>query len=240
MGTERFTVINIVEKSVEVQSFDPVTKMGIRLRLPEELELETVGGRGRWRVGVLGELADRFGKQWAADSVAAFLGIGYVGSSGSMGLWDSWQLWMWQRQVKWKDVDLGKSVWVREVVDVDDQKVLEVSPGLRSKIGDWFLASNIANEQFLVTVVNTTGVAGLGSRVARVLESAGMRVVAVSNSDSEVGKCEVSGQKKSFDTVSVKWIINTFGCVWHERAELGEADLTVAMGRDYRNWWLGK
>src|SRR3989337_2174367 len=46
-----------------------------RLTLPGNLELETVGGRGKWRAEVLAKLAQKYGKKWAADSAANYLGI---------------------------------------------------------------------------------------------------------------------------------------------------------------------
>ena len=69
-GRERFTVIQL-GPPVVVASFDPQTGRGIKIELPDELEIETVGGRGTWRLGVLLKAGEA---RWAADSVAEALG----------------------------------------------------------------------------------------------------------------------------------------------------------------------
>ena len=44
-GRARFTAIDVVG-GVEIRSFDPVTGEGFKMKLPHNLEIETVGGGG--------------------------------------------------------------------------------------------------------------------------------------------------------------------------------------------------
>ena len=89
-GRSRFTVISIGD-TVKVESIDPAVSGGMRFTLPGNLELETVGGRGKWRAEVLAKLAQKYGKKWAADSVANYLGIGYTAEKSELGMVEKWR-----------------------------------------------------------------------------------------------------------------------------------------------------
>ena len=228
---ERFTVINI-KNGVSVESFDPVTLSGIKLIIPDRLEVETVGGRGKWQAGVLEKAANKFGVKWATDSVADYLGISYTN-----GVKD-WQWWWWERKGSWKTVNLEKTRWVREIEAIDGTKLLALASDWEGKAGEWFAQSNIVNEGLNVTVENTSGIEGLGTHAARVLESGGMKVRMIRSAAYEVGECEVVTNLQTRQTVGAGWLTRVFGCKWMEsQEETGE--VILKLGKNYRAWWLG-
>lgn len=240
-GVGRFTLIGL-ENGVLIESLDPVNGWGVRMILPDELEVETVGGRGRWKAGNLRRGGDKFGTRWAADSVADYLGVGYIAVRGEMTAWD-WISWWWLgRTVKWQEIDLERRGWVEEAVAVDGEKLVKLGPEWPGEARTWFVSSELAQEALSVTVVNTTDISGLGTHAARALESAGIRVGMIkSDTEAIADKCVVRASEENLKSRGVAWIVGTHGC----RTELvGEgsqaAETLVFFGREYEKWWLGQ
>ncbi len=221
-GRERFTVIRL-GPPVVVASFDPQTGRGIKIELPDELEIETVGGRGKWRLGVLLKAGE---VRWAADSVAEALGVGYEGRAEDLGWIDRWGWWSRGRNVNWEEVALGKTSLVSWEKGADGVEAGHLTKGWEARADTWFVSQAIAQEQLRVKIVNTTTVAGLGSRVARMVERAGMKVAEVTAGAEEKQKCVVSGPAGS---VGVRSLVRWLGCGWQPAAEV-----VVEVGTDYR------
>lgn len=226
-GKSRFTVVSIGD-AVKVESVDPAISGGVRFELPGNLEVETVGGKGKWRVEVLGKLAKKYGVRWAADSVADYLGIGYTAEKG--GLW-----WWWKRrETEWREVDMVTEGLVREVTEVDGQKVLVTSENWEPSVRKWFVSGAIANENLSVEVENASGVDGAGINAARMIETAGIKVDKVESGEAENGKCTVVTSVEDKKKLGVVWLMRQLGCKW----KVGEG-VKVILGRDYGSWWKG-
>lgn len=226
-GKSRFTVVSIGE-SVMVESIDPEVSGGLRVTLPGNLELETVGGRGKWRVEALAKLAQKYGARWAADSVANYLGIGYTAEKG--GIW-----WWWRtRGAEWREVDMVGERLVREVAEVDGQKVLVLSENWEPAARKWFVSGKIANENLSVEIENASGVDGAGNNAARMMETAGIKVDNVESGEAKDGKCTVVSTAADRNKTGVAWLVGQLGCKWKK----GEG-FKVVVARDYGGWWKG-
>lgn len=234
-GRERFTIVEL-GGDIRISSFDPELKTGVVIEIPRDLEVESVGGRGKWQAGSL--VAAGFGKKWAADSLADYLGVGYTGELSSLSKWDQWEWSRWQKQIIWKNVDMVGSGVVSDITAVDGTRFRIVSEKWPQARDDWFLSAVVVNENLNVKIDNTTGIAGLGAHASRFMEAEGMTVRQLVSSNTEVGQCSVETNAADEKTYGVGWLVMNLGCKWREGNEaLGE--VTVVLGGDYRKWWLG-
>ncbi|MBI3343117.1 LytR C-terminal domain-containing protein [Candidatus Gottesmanbacteria bacterium] len=100
-------------------------------------------------------------------------------------------------------------------------------------IGSRLEVDPVRREELRVRVVNTTDVVGLGSRAARMLNHAGMVVVAVENASPVQRECTLHVNKDLWESHSVQFIRSTFSCVV-TAGDLDErADVMVRLGLQY-------
>lgn len=91
----------------------------------------------------------------------------------------------------------------------------------------------IRREELRVRVVNTTDVAGLGNRAARMLSHAGMVVVAVESASPVQKECTLHVKQDLWKAKAVQFIRNELGCIVTV-VDLDErADLMVRLGAEY-------
>src|SRR3989344_5858872 len=203
-GMSRFTIVDIGdgdESRTVVESFDPVSRRGVKLILPDNMEIDTVGGRGKWRVKMLSQAPSWFGgKKWAADSVADYMGIMYTGEKTLLGWWDNLAWWRWRSRADWREEDAALPGFA--VALSGDVEASEL-----------FVSAAIVSEKLNVTVVNTTITSGLGGHAARSLESAGLRVGLV-KSDEDAGgeRCKIVAGGNTLDSIGAKRMVGNFGC----------------------------
>ncbi len=236
-GRTQFTVISI-SSPVTVASFDPVTGTGIRLVLPDNLKIDAVGGKGTWQAGILEKAGRQWGDKWAADSLADYLGISYVGRTENLELWDRIMWWWWSRQVKWQEVDLVNTVYLTSVRDPDGVEFERLGPTWPEKAQDWFTSASLAKETVNVSIINSTDVPGLGAHAATVAENAGVRVVAVNNTAVEVGKCVLAGNADMEAGLTGSWLTRVFGCRWQVNSD-PNPEISLTVGSEYKKWWTG-
>jgi hypothetical protein len=241
-GVSRFTVVRVAENQEDIQvlSVDPETKAAVRLVLPGEMEIPTVGGKGVWKISSLPELAQKNGWKWAGDSVADFLSVPYTAAWEEMSFWDKLAWSLISSGVEWKEVNLVDTSWVVEFRDPDGAKVLGLSGVGQKKVGQMFYSSRLAKEGLQVGVFNTTTVTGLGLRVARVVENAGLKVVKVGEQAGEVERCLVSSNVNLQENIGVRWLMRNFNCEWRGDRDLEGHEVDILVGRQYVNWLLGE
>lgn len=232
-GQERFTLIK-TGVTVSIESFDPVTKKGIKLSLPDNLEVETVNGRGKWLAGALPRLADKYGWEWVGESISDFLGIGFTTVDRRMSWWDRWAWWRNQLQIEWHQADLAGPGLTGEETAADGMKVLNLADAWDDQAKTWFGSLGIMNEGIAVAVVNTTDVPGLGSHAARVINSAGMRVVTVGNDSKLIGRCEIEASEGLRASLSLRFLEQYFKCAGTTFVSDNRDEITVRLGDDYR------
>ena len=213
-GQSRFTVIDVVG-GVEVRSFDPVTGEGFKMKLPDNLEIEAVDGRGKWLSVKIGQAGN---ESWAADSVADYLGVMYTTTKS----WWEWGSWL----VTWRRIDMVKMGWVRPVRAVDGMEIMKLTQTWETQGRELFISQAVAAQGWTVEVVNATGEAGAAARAARRIESSGMRVVKLDNRELIMDdRCEVRSQK------NVNLLVREWGCKWVLDKGLGEKEVVLTIGK---------
>lgn len=89
-----------------------------------------------------------------------------------------------------------------------------------------------------VLLINTTGIPGVGSKVARVLATAGMTVAAVENEAVVQDTCTIHAKKEVWDSASIHFIRSVYACALDEEGNDTRVDMTVRLGQreanDYR------
>lgn len=223
-GKVRFTVIEL-GPPVVIMSFDPQTQKGLKLKLPDDLEVQSVGGRGKWRAAVLAKAGEN---KWGADSVAETLGITYVAVKDKMVMWDRWMWELVARKGEWQEINLEETALVEKEASTDGIMIWHLLPAWKLKVGGWFSSAAIASEQLKVRVINTTAVPGLGAEAATAIDNMGMKVVEVSSREPVRQKCLVRGPR---NLLGVRSMVKWFGCDY----QVGEgAELEI--GEEYRRW----
>lgn len=216
-GQSRFTVIS-VHGGVRVASFDPRTAEGVKIIFLPNWMIVGSDGRGEW-------LADKAGR---ADLVAQNLGILYTASQSDMSWGDRLLWWMWGRKIKWREVEA--QAWMKKERTVDGMEVWRLDETWGTAAKEMFASSAVLAERLMVTVVNTTGEPGLAARMARIVESTGMRVVATQTEEGRIQGCLVKSSKQSKSKTGVRLLIKSLGCRW-EAAEVGENEVELFLGQ---------
>lgn len=223
-GRSRFTVVDL-GPPVTVSSFDPATHKGIRLSVPNDLEVDTNFGRGKFPAGSLAAAGSR---SWASESLSSYLGIFITGEISQLKWVDRLRWWWTARQVEWKTVDLAELGLVKYKKTADGERVGELAASWEQLAPEWFTSLIISQEKLTVSVVNTTSVAGLAATVARIIEISGMKVIEVSNSSQEKDGCEIIAPLSLKKSVGVQLMRKTYNCQWKEGDKL-----TLFLGRDF-------
>lgn len=231
----RLTLINF-SKGIVVESIDPIAKSGVRLILPDNLQIASVAGRGEWLASAIKGAGE---PKWVADSVASYLGVAYDGLAGELGWWDWWQWNKWKAKVSWQEVKLEKTDLVEEKKLPDGLLVWLM--GERWALGsqEYFTDNAILAEGISLVIVNSTNTIGMGTHAARFVESRGIRVAQVRGSEVAVDGCEVEGNAKQKITRTAKFLLGWFGCTWKEQ-KTETAELVLTIGKQYRKWWAGE
>lgn len=230
-GVGRYTIIKPGDQII-LESIDPKTKIGVRLVIPDNAQINTLTRRGQWKPKSLVALADKFGWEWMGDSVAYWLGIGYTDVWNRLGIWDRIAWWNLARQADWENVDLGETNLVVSKKLADDQTVLGIADIWGPKARELFYASDLVEAGGEVRIYNSTGQGGLAARAAAVLESAGVRVIQVGQKETDTKNCEVRSTTDETQNLLVKWIIGLWDCRWVQK-DAEDDFVDVYLGYDY-------
>ncbi len=216
-GKSQFTVIS-VKNGVEVASFDPQTGDGVKISFPRNWMIEGSDGKGEW-------LAEKVGR---ADLVAENLGILYTTEVAKMSWGDRLLWWGWGRKVKWREVNAQQ--WMKKEQTVDGVEVWKLDERWDAAAGELMTSTAVLKERLEVTVVNTTSTPGLAAKIAKMLESSGLRVVATQTDETEIKGCQVRSSRQSKYKIGVRLMVRSLGCNWSE-AKLGENEVELLFGQ---------
>lgn len=236
-GKTRFTVLNLDEGGV-IESVDIMRNVGVRLKLPADTEIETVGGRGKWRLQVMPKLAEKFGIKWAADSVSDFTGVAITSEKSQMGWWDRFYWWKVSQKVRWEDVDAKENGWLREVRSQDGLVVWELAPVWRQKTADLFTDAQLIKDGLVVKVVNAVSMPGMGTHAARWIESSGVKVNMIESATENIVRCAVMVSTRDEGKSVTRWLSKTYDCEIVTDDSL-EGEVILRLGREYQGWWKG-
>jgi hypothetical protein len=225
----RFTVISF-SPEVVIKSFDRDTRQGIILKLPSDLQIESVQGRGKWRAEVI---ADAGELDWAASSIADYLGISYTSVEGELEWWDKLMWSTYSKNILWKEINFSETAYVEKHVLPDGVEVLTLTSNWDLKAREWFYDQKIASQALGVEIVNSTSASGLGAGAARIVESMGFKVRNLTSTADNVEECFVKSKTELKENVAVRKLLKTFGCRWETS---DSADIILILGKKYLQW----
>lgn len=103
-------------------------------------------------------------------------------------------------------------------------------------IGNSLEDTKLRQEGVRIALYNTTGIPGIGQRVARFIEHIGGYVVSVGNDEVPYdGTCEVIGSSSALSSRTALFFRTMYDCVLQEQLEETRADLVVRLGRGLGN-----
>lgn len=231
-GRSRFTQIYLTPKLV-IKSFDPKSKTGVVLVFPENLEIDSISGRGSWNAGVISKAGNQ---RWAADSVANYLGISYTGIGNALNWWDQLQWQLWNSKIEWTEINVADTTALQPSTTPDGVMIYQLSRAWDSKANQWFFDQTIESQLLGVVIVNTTTTSGLGASASRVVESMGFKVRSLTSTDQDIKTCILQTKPELKTMLAVRKLQMTFGCSWQKSEQ---QDLTLILGDQYRSWKTG-
>jgi hypothetical protein len=158
--------------------------------------------------------------------------------------WDIIRLWWQIRSVKEADVlifNLEKRDLLIPKTLADKTKVFSLdAPIFDLKMQNLLPILALKKENFTFEIYNSTSFPGLADKSARILNNIGTRVVTTGNSETEINKCLLKGNKSLEKTKTVEIVRKLFNCDWQETSESGRADLSLIIGNDYFQKLQGK
>lgn len=248
----RLTVLAIGDPMV-VWSVDTKSNTFIKITIPADVQVDAVGGYGRYSLAALWKLGtiDKKNGTLVSGSLEEVLGISipwYVDISGGrllprsnmpLPLLISWLGTM--RSVK-PDRTTAIAITPKTALEVqelpDATRIMVMDPArVDALLGTQFEDEAIRREHLSVTVYNTTDMPTLGARVGRMLNRVGVFVVRVGNDRPAIDRCMVSGEPKAVKSVTSRTIAAIFQCALVEKpSETG--DLDVRVGTRYQARFL--
>ncbi len=209
-GKTRFTVLDFRDSGVRLVSSEPDGE-ALEMELPKNMEIVTIG-RGIWTAGAMRSLAEKYGFEWAAESVASHLGVPYTAVWQKMSVIDraKWEILVWKKEIR--ILQLINSVFLVEKTATDGEKTLSLSALWNKRAGELFYSSAIAQNTWQLSVINGTSVDGLAAKVSRIAETQGFKVVSLVRDESDLEGCLVLGKEEWQKESALVWLVGYFGC----------------------------
>lgn len=206
-GKTRFTIIDVKE-GVNIESWDLQNKTGFKIKIPDNLEIQTSDG-SKWLAVKIGRVSS---PQWAAWEVSKSLGIPYTSEKSKLGLWDRLQWWLGTRSIDWQVIDMTEKGWTVETRAPDGLEIRKLSPKWETVTRDLFSSAVLINEGIGLTIINFSGIDGYGNLLARIVENAGIKVNMIKTGDGNLKGCLIKGNKEALKSLSAKNLLRIFTC----------------------------
>lgn len=222
-GQTRFTVVFLGDE-IKIKSFDPVTALGAEIVLPSNLVISATEGRGEWLVAKISRAGD---EKWVISSLTNTLGLVILENENKMPIMDKILWKWWEKKIVWKKIDVSNLGFLVGEVTPDGEKVYRLAGAWDKYVADSLSSVVIARLGIGISIINTTGVAGLGASASRLVESMGYRVMEVSSSDKKIDRCRV------YSKAAVRLLMTVFDCEWKKD---GGSGIRLELGEKYRKW----
>jgi len=119
-----------------------------------------------------------------------------------------------------------------------DGSIVRVFNPLRfdAVVGTLFEEKELREEGLTVTIENSTTVAGLAQKAARLIEKSGIHVLSVgTGADTNVSSCQIIGTKQILRSKTVSFISHMLMCAKRESEVQGQTDITVVLGSEFKD-----
>jgi len=121
------------------------------------------------------------------------------------------------------------------VVEIDGGIYQKANEAVFSWAKNYFLSEAVLSETVEVVVMNASGIPGLGRKVSRQFETAGMRVIDVRTGNYILDKrCEVDGDREAHP-LTMNYLVNYFGCeiITDYPGKNQGTEIVVIVGKNY-------
>lgn len=108
----------------------------------------------------------------------------------------------------------------------------KISPSLaQATLAQKLSDVKVVRENLTVSVVNTTDVSGAATKVARIINTLGARIVAVGSKESKLATCQVNVSSRARESMTARRILAIFGCT-RGSVEPGAGEIEIILGEE--------
>lgn len=248
----RLTVLSVGDPMV-IWSRDPAGRGFIKITIPAAVQVDAVGGYGRYSLNALWKLGEMDKKSAALvqKSLEEAFGVPipwYLDTSGQRFLPRTNMpitmllIWLWNtrsiRPDQMKEIVMNRQTGLMETAQPDGVGVEVLDPDrIDTALGSLFEDEAIRREHLSATVYNTTEMPTLGKRVGRLLNRMGIFVVRVGNDTPRVDQCVVSGEQSVLQSVTARVVAAALDCQLVVKPS-DAGDLEIRVGLRYEKRFL--
>lgn len=221
-GQTRFTIVEHTSDQIQIRSFDPSSMQGTVVKIPDDLDITSLAGRGTWPAKNIFRAGTA---QWASESIINYLGLTYIGFWDSLSIWNKLAWKQYQGKVSWNNVDLTRGGLTTLTKTSDGFTVRHLTPLWFDQTKQLFSSQVITDKRLSLAIVNTTDATGLGSHAADVAESMGFKVDSVTDDPQTIQKCVLEAPTQDS---AIKALARVFDC------DIKPGSLKMRLGESYK------
>lgn len=210
-GEHRFTIVITGEKTTQVISLDPKSKKINQLLLPKRIDQNSLVQNLSIPTDAYARVTESIVQEKRAEALFKKLLFDFQKKETNATSIDMVRLWLLAKSISESDVT------TKSASDTD------VSfPG-------FFIDSTIDNENITISIVNASGISGLGTRLEHVIINTGATVVSVTTSPTSKRTSSIAYMDDSY---TLKKLTQLLGFSVTKKTEQGIADILITIGED--------
>lgn len=214
-----FNVV-VYSKTLRVISFSPENQSIAVLRLLTNARPVEIGKT--LKIPIDGTIEVLAQNDLSVETMLRNTLFNYKNADTKLTVIDILRLWLFARDVPEQAV-VAKEFSLLEENNLKEEVIDRISSKL-------FLDTTLSQEKVSIQIINGTGVLGLGTRLARLIQNIGGNVIAVSTADVNFGKSEILYANKNTYTLQRLSSVLGFKTAPIIKAEV--SDLVIRIGRD--------
>jgi len=210
-GEHRFTMVITGEKTTQVLSLDPNSKKINQVLFPKRIDQRNLVQRYEIPVDAYAKVSEAIAEEKRPGELFKKLLVGIQKKETNATSIDMARLWF-----------LAKSV-------ADSDITTESASDTNVSFPGFFADSTIDNENVTISIVNASGISGLGTRLEHLITNTGATVVSVTTSPTSKRTSSIA---YSDDSYTLKKVGQLLGFSNEKKTEQGIADILITIGED--------
>lgn len=210
-GEHRFTIVILGEKTTQVLSLDPKSKKINQLLFPKRIDQNAIVQRLSIPVDAYARVTEPIVQEKQTGQLFKKLLFDLQKKETNATSIDMVRLWLMAKTLSDSDITTKSSS------DTDLS-----FPG-------FFTDSTIDDENRTISIVNASGVSGLGTRLERLITNTGATVVSVTTSQASKHTSSIAYIEDSY---TLKKFTTLLGFTSEKKTEQGIADILITIGED--------
>jgi hypothetical protein len=174
--------------------------------------------------------------------ILAFRAVGWISKNmeTNLTLFDIYRLWWEAKNIRINKINyLTLPLNYFEDLILPDGRIVKIfgEQGIGEYAPSFFSDQKILNEKFSLEILNATSKEGIGGKVAKIVEAAGVDVSFIGNYQGLVKKSILEVKKEEKNSVTARRISRLFDLEKQEKKEKGLSEMTLILGEDLSNFF---